>query len=317
MCPLCLTTIPLSQKTRISDAHIIPKAAKGKLETYLCSKCNSTLGSKQDKWFGEYIRLSNLEIPTLPLTTIKDGYFWIDNIKVNGHWEADINKGISLYINKDRNSPETNKIIEKMRNLKNLRLPMPIMRNKRMINVGFLTAAYLMWFRALGYSWVFQFHLNKFREQILNPQKEILDAFYIARINGLRWDSHWIGITTIADEMFPTVGLEDHVIFFPSAYNPEGYSKLENLLNSQFSIKDLNPLQFSWNSVYGPPVFLLYENKLVVQADNAQHLDFSKVVTIVFTSESQEGQLMSPITKEEFDKKTKLPSTKVFRATRS
>jgi hypothetical protein len=49
-------------------------------------------------------------------------------------------------------------------------IPMPILENRHLIDVGLITAAYLLWFRELGYSWALQRHLDPIREIILNPR---------------------------------------------------------------------------------------------------------------------------------------------------
>lgn len=74
MCPTCLRKIPLNEKHNISEAHIIPNSAGGKLKTYLCRDCNSMFGTKQDKWFGELIRIADDENASFLSTAIKDGY---------------------------------------------------------------------------------------------------------------------------------------------------------------------------------------------------------------------------------------------------
>lgn len=156
LCPTCLTAIPLHEKEKITEAHIIPKKAQGQLKTYLCKECNNLFGRKQDKWFGERVRLSTKEAISIFATDIKDGYFWIDNIRVNGYWEEKQNGSLLFYIYKERNSPEINKLMQEKLGSHppkiNLSLSFPILRHKKMIEIGFLTAGYLMWFGALGYS---------------------------------------------------------------------------------------------------------------------------------------------------------------------
>ncbi len=84
MCPTCLKKIPIAEVDSISEAHIIPKAAGGTFKTLLCRKCNSVFGSKQDKWFGELVRLSQSEKSSIMETRIKERYFEINGLKING-----------------------------------------------------------------------------------------------------------------------------------------------------------------------------------------------------------------------------------------
>lgn len=54
LCPTCLRFVPLNRPEDISEAHIVPRAAGGRVATVLCRKCNSTFGTRQDKWMAEY-----------------------------------------------------------------------------------------------------------------------------------------------------------------------------------------------------------------------------------------------------------------------
>ena len=174
MCPTCLAKIPIKNVKEISEAHIIPTAAGGELKTFLCRKCNSLFGTKQDKWFGELVKLYQNDKPSIYAASIKEKFFMIDDIKVNGCWEKDENHNFSFTIHKNRNSPEVNRLIKDKFYCSppktSLSFPLPLLRNQSLINVGFLTAGYLMWFGYLGYSWVLQQHLDIVRKQILRSR---------------------------------------------------------------------------------------------------------------------------------------------------
>lgn len=304
MCPTCLTPIPLENKKRITEAHIIPKAAQGKLKTYLCSKCNSRFGSKQDKWFGEYLKMINKDIPEVFSTDIRDGYFWIDGKKINGKWERGKNNELIFYIHKDKNPPSVIKLLEEKFRSKppriNLKVSFPILKNKKMIEIGFLTAGYLMWFGCLGYSWVLQEHLDPIREQIMNPEKNILKTKFIAFCKGIRWKP-WIGLVTIANEIFLTMGLENCLVLFPPADRPQIYSKLGDDLSRHIGT-DIRPIQFSPEPFYGPSVNIMFNNRILV-FPNAEH-KMNMSTTILFTSDSVEGKILHSINKEEADSLT-------------
>ena len=172
MCPTCMRVVPVTNLSEISEAHIIPKSAGGKLKTFVCKMCNSKFGANQDKWFGEMIRIVNDKNASILSTGIRDGYFLIDGLKVNGHWEEGQDGNLSFYIHINRNSPDINEMVDKKfgKNPPKIQLsvPLPILRNQQLIKVGYLTAAYLMWFGLLGYSWALQSHLGSIRNQIKN-----------------------------------------------------------------------------------------------------------------------------------------------------
>jgi len=294
LCPTCQTAISLNKKNKITEAHIIPKAARGALKTYLCDKCNSFFGTNQDKWFGEYLKIMNKGIPEIFSTDIKDGCFWIDNIKVNGNYETGENNELNFIINKDRNPPAIfEQLINKFQGKPpsiSLRISLPILKNKRLIEIGFLTAGYLMWFGALGYSWVLQEHLNIVREQILNPNQEILKTRFIAFCEGIRWKKPWIGLVSIANEILLTMGLENCLVLFPPADRPDICSKLGNEI-SYYIRRDIRLIHFSPKPFYGPSVSVCYDNRLLVWP-NAEH-NMTLHTAIVFTSDSLVGKVLS------------------------
>ena len=315
MCPTCLTAIPLHKKERITEAHVIPRAARGKLKTFLCKKCNSHFGTKQDKWFGEHLKLINKEIPTLLATDIKDGRFWLDDIQINGTWKIGQNKELIFYVLENLNPPWKNEYIKKKYKKHppkvSLKVSIPILKQKRMIDMGFLTAAYLMWFGALGYSWVLQDHLNLVREQILNPEKNILKNNFIARCEGIRWKEPWYGLVTIAGEIVLAMGLEDCLIIFPPADRPEIYSKLGNDFSGYIGT-DIRQIELRPRPYYGPPVWVMFDNRLMV-VPNA-FIDFSSLTVILFTSVSTKAEILrGSISKEMATQLKKLPNVVTIR----
>lgn len=306
LCPICLEAIPLKRYEEISEAHIIPKAAGGNLKTYLCKRCNNTFGTRQDKWFGEFLKTVDPEKPKLFSTDIKEGSFWIDDLKINGAWQEDKTGGLSFYIRKDRNSPGTNKLIEeKFKNRPpsvKLRVSVPILKYKRMIEVGFLTAGYLMWFGALGYSWVLQEHLNPIREQILNPDKDLLKGQFIVFCEQVRWRP-WIGLATIEDEIVLVMGLENVLVLFPPTDRPHLYSKFESYPPTKIG-KDLRPVSFSPKPFYGPCVRVLYNDRFLVFPSVFPPTNAS--IGILFTSGSVEGQVLYPVSREKAEELKKM-----------
>ena len=302
ICPVCLKKIPISKQSDISEAHIIPKAAGGDIKTYLCRKCNSFLGANQDKWFGELIRLHLYETASMFSSKIKDRYFMIDGVKVNGRWKEDENKNLTFYTYRDRNSPETMKTLDEIDKKKlskrTYEISIPLMRNERMVAMGFITAAYLMWFRAIGYSWVFQQYLDPFREQILNPKQIILKRRYIAHFEGAHWKP-WIGFIPMMNEIVLAFGISDQMVFFPPRYNPD---MLNNLQSYSYEIdrSEIRPVHFSDYNYFGPPVVLMFNDKLLSVPDMLHNIVDSTIV-YRFTNDRNEADILSFINDDEFE----------------
>ena len=313
MCPACFSVIPISNLDQISEAHIVPKSAGGKLKTFLCKKCNSRFGAKQDKWFGEIIKIANDKKSSLFATQIRDRYFLIDDIKVNGHWEQNQDGGLSFFIHIDRNSPDVNRMINEKFGKHppkiQLSIPFPILRNQRLIEVGYLTAAYLMWFGLLGYSWALQSHLNQIRQQIINPENEIIDSRYIFSVESVNWEP-WIGLVSLYGDTVPAFGLKKHIVVLPPRGRPKYYDSLKKA-KTDIKLSDIKPFKLSNKPLYGPPVFILYNNQLVVCTEPSKNA-VEHVQTILFTPDSKQGKIMRPIDKPTFDELRKLENAKYF-----
>lgn len=316
MCPTCLEKIPLIEKDRISEAHIIPNAAGGTWKTFLCRDCNSRFGAKQDKWFGEFINITNGENPSLFSTTVKNRYFKIDNLKVNGSFKQEKTGDFSLYIHTNRNSPDVNKIInEKLSTYPTeikLSVQMPILQNARLAEVGFLTAGYLMWFRALGYSWILQSHLNIVREQIIKPDKNVIYNKFFFNVGNINWKP-WFGIIPIDNNYMPAFGLKNHLVAFPSRGYPFLYENIDEGARN-INLSDIRAQCLS-NKLLKQPAFpafvVMYENNILVAPDLLENLKDSFVV-ILFTKDSNKAQMLVPIEKNKFEELKKQNNAKVI-----
>ncbi len=310
LCPVCLTAIPLTEKSKISEAHIIPKAAKGKLKTYLCTKCNSFLGTNQDKWFGEFIKVMRKESSFIT-TNAKEGNFFVDDIRVNGKYKENDDGRISFYYRTDKNSPKTVRLLnDKFKRRPSeiqIRMSYPLMMNKNKIKIGFLTAGYLYWFGTFGYSWVFQKHLDDVRKQILNPDKEILPSKYFAHSKELNYKPElrykpWIGVIPLGHILVPAMGFEQFIVFYPPADNHQLYQKLNNAAYN-CSLSELRIINFALSPPYGPPVGVICEDNVLVLPETKR---LSEGVFLYFSKEHEEGTILKAVTDEEADK---MPNT--------
>ncbi len=148
LCPTCLAKIPIAEMKRISDAHIIPQAAGGKMTTLACTDCNSTFGRLQDKWAGEYIHMVKSGT-TLLHTRIQKGYFDVGAHRVGGTFEVTEEGGLNFYIHTNRTSPKALGAVQQQfaTGDTSVTIPLPLLENQHLINFGLLTSAYLLWFR--------------------------------------------------------------------------------------------------------------------------------------------------------------------------
>ena len=314
LCPTCMKTFSINDLGKISEAHIVPKAAGGQLKTFICKDCNSKFGSKQDKWFGDIINIANSPNASILSTAIKEKYFEIDGIRYNGSWKQESEGKYTFTIHLNRNPPDTKKLLDerflkkppKMR----LSIPLPILKNQRLIDIGYLTAAYLMWFGLMGYSWALQDHLGFVRRQILNPDKEIITSKFLLTVKSANWEP-WIGLITILGETYPAFGLKKHMVILPPRDRPNIYEAIESF-DTDVNLENIKPFKPYSKPKYGPPISIIYENRLIVYAKPSEHAEKS-AITFYYTKDSNKGLLLTPTEKEKFEELRKRDDAKYIR----
>jgi hypothetical protein len=127
-------------------------------------------------------------------------------------------------------------------------------------------AAYLLWFRELGYSWALQRHLEPIREQVRNPTRQVLPPKFSAFCEGSMFDPPWIGIGEVAGELALLTGIGNHIVFLPPADRPNFYEAFPDDFHGLRS-GDVRPLQFYKGHQFGGPVGILFGSRAVVVPD--------------------------------------------------
>ena len=94
---------------------------------------------------------------------------------------------------------------------------MPLFSNEESLRVGFLTAAYGLWFKNFGYSFVLQSAMNIVRQQILSPQIELMPWNYLIEVPTRGVNNLGIGIMRFGLDYFPIALVYDHLVILPSA----------------------------------------------------------------------------------------------------
>lgn len=308
LCPVCFKEIPLAHKSKISEAHIIPKAAKGTLKTFLCTKCNSAFGTKQDKWFGEFLNIEQSG-SIFANNSSKTRAFEIDGVKINGNFREDGDGALHFYIYKDRNPPDILKKLEerqgKYPSEMSITVSFPVLKNQHLVNVGFLTAGYMMWFGVLGYSWVFQDHLDSVRKQILNPEKKIINTNFLASFDRCQLPP-WVGMMPIANITVPVMGINNHVVIFPPFCHPRLYESMENR-SFDLSISSIHKFELGPEPSYGPAQSVLCDDNLIISTFGKAQKE-SCHQTLWFREGEKNVTILYPISREAFEEQSKLPN---------
>lgn len=269
ICPTCLNMSPVSSVSNISEAHIIPKYVGGRLKTYLCKKCNSDFGKHQDHWFGEYLYIYGTG-KSLFSTKKQSGGFSINGVKARGDYEELDDGNIEIKVYENRMSPQNR--IELQEAQKNAGLELtcefPIYDKENLIKVGFITAAYLLWFKELGYSWVFQSHLNLVREQILKPNEVILPDKSVLDMGEVHFDKPWIGFLEIGKHSYPCAGITDRIVLFPAINAPNPYELLKSVKTLDVNYE---AVRISDRHEFPDPIGIVYRDEVMVFPDKFQN----------------------------------------------
>ncbi len=282
------------------------------MKTYACKGCNSRFGSKQDKWMGEYVRLRKRG-ESIFHTALKKNYLEIEGVRAGGTFEAKPDGSFDFVVFKEKMSPETFEIMKgkfeegQRVGRMNVTIPFPLLENKHLVNIGFLTSAYLLWFKELGYSWVLQDHLQPIRDQIRNPDEKIIPQNFIVKCEGTVFNNPWIGVTYIRDELALVMGMTDYLAFLPPVDSKQFYSRIGNdFSNCSITYERLN---FPVKWLYETPLGVIYGNRLVIAADSI--LKGTVVGDILFfPADGNPPQILKRVSDEQAKEIEKLPNVR-------
>ncbi len=176
-CPICLREYDSIDS--LSDAHIFPKALGGRSYTLTCKDCNNNVGSKIESHEDQRAKLQNFfsgscshkvilsqaisgRKVTAEMTIIKNG------TKIMFRFKIPKGKGYD---------PETEEKIAQSFGKKGHALNVQIRTgvDSRKAELTYLHAAFLFLFSQLGYEWVLDPCTNIIRDQLQNPDQEIIN----------------------------------------------------------------------------------------------------------------------------------------------
>lgn len=258
-CPTCMNVFDiLNSRGSITAAHIVPNAAGGARWTLLCKKCNSDFGRQQDKWFGEY--LSVLLDPDASILSVKtkSKYIEVNGERVSGRILVSKDRSLDILLPIDLNPPGKVDSI-KLGPEVTIRFTPELVRHEFEIKIGYLTAAYLMWFDALGYNWVYQAGLDVVREQILNPREIIWEEFSLIDLDQNELVEPCIAILPWSGHAYAVSVIYDRVVIFP----PPVGTKVPPFRRQPSDKKDIDIIRVTLG-ILSEPYILAYESHVVV-----------------------------------------------------
>lgn len=205
VCPLCFNLFTKNSLNEdysnpLTFDHNPPKSLGGKEGVLTCKDCNSKTGHKIDNHL--FMLMEELDfldsIPNSKVRTVLEN----DNNKVTADMAIDEKGAIKINIDRKNSNPihidnflanrsytykvydpflEGHDLFESGLSWKlNFKMKLLIKSNERLAGIALLKIAYLYAFEKFGHGFLINSGLYKVREQILNPDKEILpDVFWI------------------------------------------------------------------------------------------------------------------------------------------
>ena len=296
----------MNDTDQITVAHVLPRSTGMGLTTLLCKECNDRHGRLQDKWFGEHVHLVTNRRSVLGVSSQR-GYFKIDGVRMGGRFQELPDGGLNFQYWPNKTSPESLKAAEDQfgGSTINIEAPIPLLekQNQALVSVGFLTAAYLMLFRALGYSWVLQSHLDPVREQIRNPEADILPRNFCATSTKV-FEKPWTGVGRVDSELVLVVGILDRVVFLPPFYRRDFYAAFPH--SGKVHFEWLREFSFYKGHAFDGPVALLSGEGMLVVPD--VFFESKDAYVIFLPPDGSKPQIMDFVTTEEFERQGKLPN---------
>lgn len=224
-CPACLRDLPIENfgskdgDNAINEEHIIPASVGGRQTTFLCKRCNSTFGHKQTKWLAEWIELNKDGAPFLIDPKKQKARMSANGRKLNGSMRLREDGALEFYTDRKRSNPvdfDAHWSEPKPSEIK-IEFSMPVFANEESLRVGYLTAAYGLWFKNFGYSFILQSNLDTVRRQILDPDKNTIGWNFLIEIPAREIAEPRIGLMRFDEDYFPIAVIYDHIVLLPSA----------------------------------------------------------------------------------------------------
>lgn len=299
MCPLCQDTIPTQEVDRISIAHILPRASGGNLTTLLCKRCNSEFGQRQDRWLGDHLKAKRTSGFGRFLELRKDRRFRIQGMPFNGFIQSRDGNSMDVMVDLAQNPPGARDALEALvvsrPHTVSLEIGIPLLRNRHLVPIGFLTSGYLLWFCHFGYSFVLQQHLQPYRDYILSPSP----GPAIPYCGSLGWSvpKPVIAVARIDGCFAPLAVIDDMVVIFPPRQRPELMH--DRSLGTTIELADARTVSFRFTGLPGCLYALVADDCALVAPDVLGKQATERTGVVYLDTRHNEARMLWPVTPEE------------------
>lgn len=245
---------------RYTAGHIVPKSAGGKDWTILCERCNCGFGKLQDKWFGEYLSVLKNPEGTFIHAKSKSKYISVNGVTVAGTvGVSKIDGAVEVILPINLNPPGKVEALPRGETL-TIQFTPELVKHTNEIQVGYVTAAYLTWFKEIGYNWVMQSSQQLVRKQIAECDYALGDA-KVVELQDDKLHEPAIGVIVKSGYVYPCCLMYDRAVIFP----PPNGSKAPSLQAISLSgTYDVHLLQIK---IASAPYSVNFDGNLVVVPD--------------------------------------------------
>lgn len=188
ICPICLETFNLNELGDKADdlltvEDVPPKSLGGKPILITCRKCNSFCGHNLDVYLLNEIRYQD---EMTDFSKSKNTTLSCNGTSIRAKVSKDEQSGFKFDISRQNNNPrqvdELIKQVQESGDFWTINANIVLNDSKRNLaaaEIAILKSAYLLAFKKLGYRYILNTSLTPIREQILNPDKDVLKRAYI------------------------------------------------------------------------------------------------------------------------------------------
>lgn len=186
ICPLCLNAIKKNDIDIITLEDVPPKSVGGSPKLITCKPCNNVVGGKIESFLHNELLLAHLlknpeDIPF-------KAEYTLNGVKIQGRFKIKSIENHEIQCSIDSNDinnyPVFTQEMDHNWDGSNLEIKYDltsVKRNDEYANLSILKSAYLLAFAKLGYMYILNDNLDPIRDQLHNPDKNILrNSFLVA-----------------------------------------------------------------------------------------------------------------------------------------
>lgn len=263
VCPLCMCGFAPQAVDRglLSKEHVPPRSNGGKKMVLTCKPCNNAAGSSADSHARSMEDIFDFGQGTMPRTVPIE--LKINGLSLRGGLRA-VGDRVEIEIHPKANNPEvSDQFLSMMQRVvedgswADTKFDLQFKRSfkKQAALVSWLRAGYLAAFAALGYRYIIREPLDVVREQISNPEAEIIDIFSTTTADAPSGERRILLISEPRWMDSVCVQMGRHMVFLPPVRRCDGfYARFEKEVRQHSEAGDISGKVVPWPS---RPTYLL------------------------------------------------------------